>query len=96
MEAFEAAHDLFTSLPATISIDTVSVDHPDTFAELEKSFPALLDDKPRWPLKIRVRGLHHLGECKRVALATSKLDSIQNDSELRLHIVRNANAGKTA
>jgi len=79
MEAFEAAHDLFTSLPATISIDTVSAHHPDTFGELEKSFPALLDDKPRWPLKIRVRGMHHLGEAKRVALATTKLDSIQND-----------------
>lgn len=80
VEAFEAAHDLFTSLPATISIDTVSANHPDTFAELERSFPALLDDKPRWPLKIRVRGLHHLGEAKRVGLATNKLDSIQNDA----------------
>ena len=79
VEAFDAAHDLFTSLPATISIDTVSANHPDTFGELEKSFPALLDDKPRWPLKIRVRGLHHLGEAKRVALATKKLDSIQKD-----------------
>ena len=79
VEAFEAAHDLFTSLPATISIETVSANHPDTFGELEKSFPALLDDKQRWPLKIRVRGLHHLGEAKRVALATNKLDSIQKD-----------------
>ena len=81
MEAFEAAHDLFTSLPANISIDTVSANHPDTFGELERSFPALLDDKPRWPLKIRVRGLHHLGEAKRVALATNKLDSIQNNAD---------------
>ena len=80
VEAFEAAHDLFTSLPATISIDTVSADHPDTFSELERSFPALLDDKPRWPLKIRVRALHHLGEAKRVAFATNKLDSIQHDT----------------
>jgi galactokinase/NDP-sugar pyrophosphorylase family protein len=79
MEAFEEAHDLFTSLPATISIDTVSADHADTFHELEKSFPALVADKPRWPLKIRVRGMHHLGEAKRVALATNKLDLIQHD-----------------
>jgi len=81
MDVFEAAHDLFTSLPATISIDTVRTDYPDTFGELEKSFPALLDDKPRWPLKVRVRALHHLGETKRVALATNKLDSIQNDAK---------------
>ena len=79
LEAFEEAHDIFTSLPATIAIDTVSANHPETFGELERSFPALLDDKQRWPLKIRVRGLHHLGEAKRVALATNKLDSIQND-----------------
>ena len=51
------------------------------FGELERSFPALLDDNPRWPLKIRVRALHHLGEVKRVALATNKLDSIQNDKD---------------
>jgi galactokinase len=81
VEAFEAAHDLFTSLPATISIDTVRADYPETFGELERSFPALLDDKPRWPLKIRVRALHHLGEVKRVALATNKLDSIQHDRD---------------
>jgi galactokinase/CTP:molybdopterin cytidylyltransferase MocA len=80
MEAFEAAHDLFTALPANISLDTVSANHPDTFSELERSFPALLDDKSRWPLKIRVRGLHHLGEAKRVAVATNKLDSIQNNA----------------
>ena len=79
VEAFEAAHDLFTSLPANISIETVSANYPETFGELEKSFPALLEDKPRWPLKIRVRGLHHLGEAKRVALATKKLDSIRKD-----------------
>lgn len=78
VEAFEDAHDLFTSLPATISIDTIRTDYPDTFGELERSFPALLDNKPRWPLKIRVRGLHHLGEAKRVALATAKLGSIQH------------------
>ena len=79
VEAFEAAKDLFRSLPETISINTVRTDYPATFGELERSFPALLDDKSRWPLKLRVRGLHHLGEAERVALATNKLDSIQND-----------------
>ena len=80
VEAFEAARDLFKSLPETISIDTVSTD-PDTFGELERSFPALLDDRLRWPLKIRVRGLHHLGEAERVVRATHELDSIQNDKD---------------
>lgn len=78
-EAFQTAHDLFTSLPETISIETVRSDYPDTLLELERSFPALVNDTPRWPLKIRTRGLHHLGEAKRVTLATKTLDSIQNE-----------------
>ena len=81
VEAFAAARDLFTSLPETISIDTVNTDYPDTFGELERAFSALLADRPRWPLKIRVRGLHHLGEAERVARATNELDSIQNDED---------------
>ena len=79
--AFETARDLFTSLPETISVDTVSANYPNAFGELERAFPALLNDRPRWPLKIRVRGLHHLGEAERVARATNELDSIQNDKD---------------
>ena len=81
VEAFAAARELFTSLPETISIALVRTDYPGTFGELERAFPALLDDQPRWPLKIRVRGLHHLGEAERVARATIELDSIQNDKD---------------
>ena len=90
LEAFATAQELFASLPETISIDTARNDYPDTFAELERSFPALVDDTRRWPLKIRVRGLHHLGEAKRVALATNKLDSIQSagDSGYRMSAMR--------
>ena len=80
-EGFAAARDLFKSLPETISIDAVSSDYPETFEELGRAFPALLDDRPRWPLKIRVRGLHHLGEAERVARATNELDSIQNEKD---------------
>src|ERR1044072_1612782 len=94
MGAFEAARDLFKSLPETISIDTVSTDYPDTFGELERSFPALLDDRPRWPLKIRVRGLHHLGEAERVARATHELDTIQNDKDSGYRVSAMRNLGK--
>ena len=79
LQAFQTAQDLFTSLPETISIKTVRSDYPDTFTELERVFPALVNDTPRWPLKIRTRGLHHLGEAKRVALAMNTLDSLQSD-----------------
>jgi galactokinase/CTP:molybdopterin cytidylyltransferase MocA len=68
-------------LPETISLDAIQRDYPDTFQELERAFPALVNDAPRWPLKIRVRALHHLGEAKRVALATKTLDSLQHDKD---------------
>jgi galactokinase/CTP:molybdopterin cytidylyltransferase MocA len=78
LTAFQTAQELFTSLPETISIETVRSDYPNTLTELERAFPALVNDTPRWPLKIRTRGLHHLGEAKRVALATNELDSLRN------------------
>ena len=81
LDAFQAAQDLFASLPETISIESVRSDYPDTLTELERAFPALVNDTPRWPLKIRTRGLHHLGEAKRVALATNTLDSLQNQKD---------------
>ena len=65
-------------LPETISLDAIRRDYPETFQELKHAFPALVDDTPRWPLKVRSRGLHHLGEAKRVALATKTLDSLQS------------------
>ncbi len=68
-------------LPETISLDAIRREYPETFQELERSFPALVNDTPRWPLKIRSRSLHHLGEAKRVALATNTLDSIQLASD---------------
>ena len=79
--AFDKAATHLTSLPETISLDTISTAYPATFAELQRSFPALLDEKPRWPLKLRVRALHHLSEVKRVALATQTLDSFHHEDD---------------
>lgn len=80
LSAVNEAEDLLTTLPETISINSLREDYPDTFSDLERSFPALLNDTPRWPLKLRARALHHLGEVRRVALATRTLDSIQKNS----------------
>src|ERR1041384_7964554 len=44
-------------LPERISVDEIRRDYPETFHELERTFPALVNDSPRWPLKIRSRGL---------------------------------------
>ena len=79
-ETFRTAQDLFASLPETISMETVRSDYPDTLLELERAFPALVNDTQRWPLKIRSRALHHLGEAERVTLATNTLDAIYHDS----------------
>ncbi|HEU4931236.1 MAG TPA: sugar phosphate nucleotidyltransferase, partial [Pyrinomonadaceae bacterium] len=79
LDAFDNAETYLASLPETISIDTISTTYPAAFAELQTSFPALLNEKSRWPLKLRVRALHHLSEVKRVALATQTLDSFQDD-----------------
>jgi galactokinase len=79
--SFDAAENLLSSLPPTISIETLRRDYSETFSVLERSFPALLNAKSRWPLKIQTRALHHLGEVRRVAVATSTLDSIQKSSD---------------
>ena len=78
---FDAAQSLLTTLPETISIDTIRERYPAAFSELERSFPALLNETSRWPLRIRTRALHHLGEIKRVALATATLESIDGNSD---------------
>jgi N-acetylgalactosamine kinase len=80
VDALDRAEDLLNSLPETISIDTLRVRYPETFSELERSFPALLNDTSRWPLQLRDRALHHLGEVRRVARATRILETIQSGS----------------
>src|SRR5689334_15986191 len=64
-------------LPETISLDSIRRDYPETFLQLERSFPALVEEQSRWPLKIRARALHHSGEVQRVARATRTLDSLE-------------------
>jgi CTP:molybdopterin cytidylyltransferase MocA len=71
---------LVVTLPETISIATLQSEHPEVFLQFEQSFPALLNETTRWPLPIRTRALHHLGEVRRVALAQQILESIQQES----------------
>jgi galactokinase/CTP:molybdopterin cytidylyltransferase MocA len=78
LDALDKAQPHLTSLPETISIETISTTYPTAFAELQRTFPALLHEKSRWPLKLRVRALHHLSEVNRVALATKTLDSLHD------------------
>ena len=86
--SFDAAESLLSSLPLTISIETLRRDYSETFSVLERSFPALLNAESRWPLKIQNRALHHLGEVRRVVLATRTLDSIQKSSDYTFEAMR--------
>ena len=78
LDAVNTVESHLRSLPETISIETIRSNFPAIFVELEQSFPALLAEESRWPLKLRNRARHHLGEVRRVALATQTLDSLQN------------------
>src|ERR1051325_4555289 len=89
-----AGKDLLTSLPATISINTLRSDYPATFSELKRSFPALVNDTSRWPLQLRSRALHHLAEVRRVTIATEILDSIQTESAPESRLNAMARLGK--
>ena len=80
--ALETIGSLLAELPETISLDTLRGQYPDTFKECERSFSALLHEHTRWPLPLRARALHHLGEMKRVAQAKRILDSLKPHSNL--------------
>ncbi len=81
---------LLMTLPERLSIETLRIKYRDAFLQFEQSFPALLNEPTRWPLPVRTRALHHLGEVRRVALAQSTLESIQAGSspESRLEAMR--------
>ena len=80
LAALDTAEQLVVNLPERISIDSLRAQHAEVFPELKGSFPALVDEPSRWPLAVRTRALHHLGEIRRVALAAHTLESIQGDS----------------
>lgn len=76
----ETTEALLRQLPEAINLDVLERDYPKAFSELQRSFPALVSEKSRWPLKVKDRALHHLGEVKRVAKAGSTLDALTQDS----------------
>ena len=77
LETIEA---MLRQLPETISLDELAHDYPSAYSELHRSFPALVNEKSRWPLPLQSRALHHLGEVKRVARAANTLNSLEKDS----------------
>ena len=80
LAALDTLEELLMTLPETISIAALQSQNPAVFLQFKQSFPALLNETARWPLPIRTRSLHHLGEVRRVAMAQQTLESIQDQS----------------
>jgi len=70
---------LLENLPQTISFEAAQSDYPDAFAECQRSFPALVVAHNRWPIALRSRAEHHIGEVNRVRLAAALLETDRVD-----------------
>jgi galactokinase/CTP:molybdopterin cytidylyltransferase MocA len=84
MESLDTIENLLGDLPETISIYELQTDYPNAYSELQTSFPALSREHSRWPLRIRTRAMHHLGEVRRVAMAARALDTIHDEDCLEV------------
>jgi galactokinase/CTP:molybdopterin cytidylyltransferase MocA len=84
--ALDEIEDLIQELPETLPLTAIEKEYPVTFAECDRAFPALVEERRDWPLKVRSRALHHLGEVRRGVRATNILDSIERGSDARQHI----------
>ncbi len=81
-ESLDAIEDLLRDLPETISTGELESDYPTAYSALQTSFPALSREHSRWPLRIRTRAMHHLGEVRRVAMAARALSTIGYEDSL--------------
>ncbi|HKQ53097.1 MAG TPA: NTP transferase domain-containing protein, partial [Pyrinomonadaceae bacterium] len=77
--ALDEIEALLNGLPETLALTEIARDDPETFAECARSFPALVHEHATRPLRVRARGLHHLGEVRRVTTAALLLDSVPRE-----------------
>lgn len=72
------------ALPEALSLDDVRSNAPEAFAQCCLAFPALVQERPAVPLKLRDRALHHLTEAQRVASAVQLLrQAINSETTMR-------------
>jgi galactokinase/CTP:molybdopterin cytidylyltransferase MocA len=84
VQSLDTIEELLRDLPETISIYELQSDYPNAYSDLQTSFPALSREHSRWPLRIRTRALHHLGEVRRVAMAARALDTLGDEDCLEV------------
>jgi galactokinase len=80
LESIEAA---LRELPESADIGHIQDSYPTAFEQARQAFPALLDS-PGAKFQVRKRGLHHIGEVKRVARGTELLLSLRGREEAGL------------
>lgn len=73
--------DAIHNLPTSTTLAEFARNHPQAFADCQRAFPALVQERGDHPVKIRDRALHHLGEVQRVAEAIAVLRQT-DESEL--------------
>jgi galactokinase/CTP:molybdopterin cytidylyltransferase MocA len=77
--AIDIAESLLETLPDTLTLDQIQDISSAAASELQRSFPALVDQRNNVPLQVRARALHHIREIRRVVQATAILESINQD-----------------
>jgi galactokinase/CTP:molybdopterin cytidylyltransferase MocA len=77
--AIDIAESLLETLPEMLTLDQIQAISSAASSELQRSFPALVEQRKNVPLPVRARALHHIGEIRRVIEATSILESINRD-----------------
>lgn len=79
--AFEPLAECLAELPPVITLAEFGRHYPESFAECDRMFPALVHARRTEPLKLADRARHHLGEIERVQLAVALLRRRASEAE---------------
>jgi galactokinase/CTP:molybdopterin cytidylyltransferase MocA len=77
-EALDEIERLLQELPRVLTLTELGRDYPEAFAACARSFPVLVAERAERPLKLRARALHHIGEVRRVKIATEVLEDLSH------------------
>ncbi|HMX29647.1 MAG TPA: hypothetical protein PKC13_28945, partial [Blastocatellia bacterium] len=79
-----AFRELQQEVPDAVTLEEVSRLYPQTFAECERAFPALVAERRTTPLKLRDRMRHHVNEAARVEKAVRLLAEASAAADLKM------------
>jgi len=76
LDAAQAAREILSGLPESVTLDEIREGFPDVFEELQRSYPLLAESDESELLFVRPRALHHVGEVARVRQVVAILKEI--------------------